>query len=134
MTHTKEPSEFPGRFTIREILARLEELPDTDSTLDLSDFPKDRAYEYSYHVELLIDAGLVVGQMSRTLGSGPTHFFARRLTWPGHEFLDSIRSDTVWNQTKKSFASKGIDMTFDLVKTVASEISVTLIRGATGVL
>ncbi|KAF0809233.1 hypothetical protein A167_01994 [Alcanivorax sp. S71-1-4] len=118
--------------TIREILTRLEELPDTDATLHLSDFPADRAYEYSYHVELLIGAGLIEGQMSRTLGHGPTHFFARRLTWPGHELLDAIRSDTVWNKTKKTFTSKGIDMTFDLVKSVASEISVALIRGAAG--
>lgn len=92
--------------TIREILIRLEELPDTDANLQLSDFPSDRAYEYSYHSELLIDAGLVEGQMSRTLGLGPTHFFAQRLTWIGHELLDAVRSDTVWNKTKKTFASK----------------------------
>jgi hypothetical protein len=119
--------------TIREVLARLEELPDTDAMLQLSDFPPDRAFEYSYHVELLIDAGLVEGEMLRSLSRGPTDFFARRLKWLGHEFLDSVRSDTVWNKTKKKFASKGIDMTFDLVKSVASEISVALIRGAAGV-
>jgi hypothetical protein len=119
--------------TIREVLTRLEELPNTDSTLQLSDFPNEHAYEYSYHVELLIDAGLIEGEMFRTLGRGPTDFFAKRLTWLGHELLDSIRSDTVWNKTKKTFASKGIDMTFDLVKSVASEISVALIRGTTGV-
>lgn len=119
--------------TIREILTRLEDLPDTDATLRLSDFSADRAFEHSYHMELLIEAGLVDGQMSRTLGPGPSDFFAQRLTWPGHEFLDSVRSDTVWAKTKKTFASKGIDMTFDLVKSVASEISVALIRGAAGV-
>ncbi|MET4570693.1 DUF2513 domain-containing protein [Rhodanobacter soli] len=118
---------------IREILTHLEELPNTDSMLELSDFPEDRAFEYAYHVELLIEAGLVEGQMAGTLGGGPADFFARRLTWPGHEFLDSIRSDTVWSKTKRTFTSKGIDMTFDLVKSVASEISVALIRGATGV-
>lgn len=119
--------------TIREILARLEDLPDTDATLRLSSFPADRAFEYAYHVELLMEAGLIEGQMSRTLGGGPTDFFARRLTWRGHELIDSIRSDTVWNKTKKTFASKGVEMTFDLVKSVASEISVALLRGAAGV-
>ncbi|OXR48058.1 hypothetical protein PuT2_14770 [Pusillimonas sp. T2] len=118
--------------TIREVLTRLEDLPSTDTAIQLSDFPSDRAYEYSYHVELLIEAGLVEGNMSRTLGRGPTDFFGRRLTWLGHEFLDSIRSDSVWSKTKRTFASKGIDMTFDLVKSVASEISVTLLRGAAG--
>lgn len=60
--------------TIREILTRLEDLPDTDSALRLPDFPEDQAYEYSYHVELLIEAGLVIGQMSKTIGHGPTQF------------------------------------------------------------
>lgn len=119
--------------TIREILTHLEEMPDTDSILQPSDFPSEKAFEYSYHAELLIDAGLVEGEMSRTLGGGPTHFFIQRLTWAGHEFLDSIRSDTVWEKTKTTFAEKGVDMTFDLVKSVATDIAVALIRGAAGV-
>lgn len=32
---------------IRDLLARLESLPDTDASLRLADFPKDQAYEYS---------------------------------------------------------------------------------------
>jgi hypothetical protein len=119
--------------TIREILTRLEDLPDTNSILELSDFANERAYEYSYHVELLIEAGLIEGEMSRTLGRGPARFMAKRLTWLGHEFLDSVRSDTVWNKTKTTFATKGIDMTFDLIKSVASDISAALIRGAAGI-
>lgn len=119
--------------TIREILTRLEDLPDTDSTLRLSDFSPDQAFNYSYHMELLLEARLVEGQMSKTLGPGASDFFAQRLTWSGHEFFDSIRSDTVWAKTKSIFASKGIDMTFDLVKSVATEISVAFIRGAVGV-
>jgi|SRR6185312_4747652 len=118
---------------IREILTKLEDLPDTDTAIQLSDFPESRAFEYSYHVELLIEAGLVEGQVSKYLGGGPAYFLAQRLTWIGHEFLDAVRSDTVWSRTKKTFASKGIDMTFDLVKSVASEIAVAVIRGATGV-
>ena len=117
--------------TIREILMRLEELPDTDAELRLSDFPSDRAYEFSYHVELLVDAGLIKGKLFQSSSHGPMHFFARRLTWSGHEFLDSIRSDSVWNKIKKIFASKGIDMTLELVKSVATEISVGLICSAT---
>ena len=119
---------------IREILIKLEELPNTDSGLQLSDFPSEKAYEYAYHVELLIEAGIVEGQMSKAAGPGPAHFFAHRLTWTGHEFLDSVRSSTVWSKTKKAFAAKGIEMTFDLVKSVATDISVSLLRGiASGV-
>ncbi len=119
--------------TIREILTLLEETPNTDSMLRLSDFPSDQAFEYSYHSELLIEAGLVEGQMFKTISGGPTDFFIQRLTWDGHEFINSIRSETVWGKTKGKFAEKGIDMTFDLVKSVATDIAATLIRGATGV-
>ena len=55
----------------------------------------------------------------QTIGPEVKEFFAQRLTWEGHEFLDSIRSDTVWTKTKKRFTEKGIDMSFDLVKSVA---------------
>ncbi len=119
--------------TIREILTRLEDLPDTDAILRLSDFSADRNFEVSYHMELLIEAGLVEGSMSPTLGGGATQFMARRLTWLGHEFLDAVRSDTVWNKTKSAFATNGVTMTFDLIKSVASDIAVAIIRSAAGV-
>lgn len=118
---------------IRKLLTRLESLPNTDASLRLADFPDEQAYEYSYHAELLIEAGLVVGQMSRTIGTGPTEFILRRLTWEGHEFVDAVQSDTVWEETKETFAAKGLAMTFDLVKSIATEISVAWLRSATGV-
>lgn len=58
---------------------------------------------------------------------GPINFTASRLTWTGHEFLDAIRSDTVWNKTKQTFSSKGLDMTFDLIKTVAAGVTTSLL-------
>ncbi|MFM4928558.1 DUF2513 domain-containing protein [Aeromonas veronii] len=78
-------------------------------------------------MELLIEAGLVEGKMSRVLGGGPINFTATRLTWAGHEFLDAIRSDTVWNKTKETFTTKGLDMTFDLIKTVAGGVATALL-------
>lgn len=118
--------------TIRDVLTKLEELPGPADVLDLSKFPTDRAAEISYHVELLIDAGLVEGEMSRNLDSGPADFYAERLTWDGHEFLDSVRSDTVWNKTKKSFIANGISMTFDTIKSVASEVTASIIKSSIG--
>ena len=51
----------------------------------------------------------------------------------GHEFLDAVRSDTVWSKTKRAFATNGVTMTFDLVKSVAADITTALIRSAAGV-
>ena len=116
---------------IREILIRLEEATTTDDFLRLSSFPQERAHEISYHVELLIEAGLINGHMSKTLGRGPHDFFVARLTWNGLEFLDAIRSNTIWQKTKSSFASQGLSMTFDLVKTVAIDLASTYLKSIT---
>lgn len=117
--------------TIREILIALEDLH-IDNALSLENFPDERAADISYHMELLLEAGLVEGQMSKTIGRGPHHFFASRLTWDGHEFLDSILSNTVWEKTKKSFTSKGLTMTFDLVKSVAIDAAGSFLKSAIG--
>ena len=109
-------------------MIKLEEATSADDRLRLSSFPIERAQEISYHVELLIEAGLINGQMVKTLGPGPYDFFAERLTWDGHEFLDSIRSDTIWQRTKSVFISKGLSMTFDLVKSVAVDFASAFLK------
>ena len=117
---------------VRELLTKMEECSGPGDTLSLSSFPSERSAEVSYHAELLLEAGLVDGQMSRAISRDPHDFFLRRLTWNGHEFLDSIRSDNVWEKTKKVFVSKGIEMTVDLVKFVATEVASAVLKGAIG--
>lgn len=114
---------------IREVLIKFEGLSPDAGWLQLNDFPSERAYEYSYHVELLMEAGLIQGEMSKLVGRrAPQNFSAQRLTWQGHEFLDAIRSDTVWKKTKTSFIKGGLSMTLELVKEVAKEVAVALLK------
>lgn len=117
---------------IRDILIRLEEKSAEVHALRLSDFPPERRAEISYHIELLIEAGLIHGQMSKTIGPEVDDFIAIRLTWEGHELLDAIKSDTVWNKTKDTFISKGISMTFDLVKSMATKIASEYLKTTLG--
>jgi hypothetical protein len=118
--------------TVRELLTKIEECSQPGEITRLSSFPAERAAEISYHIELLLEAGLVDGQMSKSIHRGPHDFIATRLTWSGHEFLESIRSETVWQKTKKVFATKGIEMTVDLVKSVATEAASAVLKGAIG--
>jgi len=118
--------------TIRQILVKVEECTLPTEIVRLGDFQKADAAEVSYHMALLIDAGLVEGHMSKTIGPEVKDFFAYKLTWGGHEFLDSIRSDTVWHKTKKLFAEQGISMTFDLVKEGSKKMAFTLIGVSAG--
>lgn len=70
--------------------------------------------------------------MLQTIGPEVKDFMVQRLAWEGHEFLDAVRNDTVWTKTKKVFTEKGVDMSFDLVKTVAKEAATLLVKAALG--
>lgn len=118
--------------TIRELLAKVEACTLPAEMIRLGDFPEEQAAEVSYHMALLIEAGLVNGQMVKTLGPEVKDFFAQKLSWSGHELLDSIRSDTVWQKTKKMFAEQGLSMTFDLVKEGAKQAAVVLLAATIG--
>lgn len=107
--------------TIREILLDTENL-EPNQTLSLSNYSEDRAFEISYHVKLLTEAGILDGSISETLGPSVKNFFVRSITWQGHEFLDSIREKSTWQKTKDTISSKGGVMTFDVIKSVASGI------------
>jgi hypothetical protein len=117
---------------IRELLTRLEECTLRSDAIRLSHFPNDREAEISYHMVLLIEAGLVTGKANVLMNQLIADFYAERLTWEGHEFLDSIRSDTAWARTKKAFLDRGVEMSFDLVKAYAKDAAATLMEGAFG--
>jgi hypothetical protein len=44
------------------------------------------------------------------------------LTWDGHEWIEMVRSQAVWNETKSSLLDKGGPLTFELTKAMASRI------------
>jgi len=114
---------------VRKILFALE-LSQRSATFD--GYDNDTV---KYHEALVIEAGLATGSSmyGGYIHEIPAAVMLTSLTWAGHEFLDTVRNDTVWAKTKLTFASRGMDMTLDLVKSVASNIAAGLIRGAAGI-
>jgi len=72
--------------------------------------------ERAYHVQLLIDAGLVEGIVRKGPQGAFTGAIVSRLTWDGHDFLQSVREDTVWNKAKEQVLKPGASWTFDILK------------------
>ena len=75
--------------------------------------------EVGYHTLLLIEAGLLDGITSDTLDNTsivPTFISVNRLTWDGHEFLDNIRKEEVWNTIKSEFKDASISTVFSVGK------------------
>lgn len=118
---------------IRKILFAIEK-EYVDVWLDYSDL-KIEGYDFKtvgYHCSILYDAGLVYDYKGQYAGNELYFFGVGRLTWEGHDLLDKIRSETVWSKTKETITSKGLPFVIDVVKEVASAVTVAMVKSATG--
>jgi hypothetical protein len=120
---------------IRELLLRLEafplrlggivHIPLDDEVLAVPGY--DPA-QIDYHLSLIREAGFIDdGGVRPAVGLG-----FRRLTWAGHDFLDSVRDPEVWAKTKKGAIAAG-GFTFDLLKDLAKGFLKKQIEERTGV-
>jgi hypothetical protein len=87
---------------VRDLLLRLEQDPNLDGTKWIHFTPADLEMaerspkEIGYHLTMLIEEGFVKGKAG--FEAIPIVF---KLTWQGHELLDSIRDPDIWSKTKK---------------------------------
>jgi len=66
------------------------------------------------HERLLVEAGLAGAQNAEA---------PLRLTWAGHDFLDSIRNEPLWRKVKRKVLKPKASWTFDILKAwLAAEI------------
>ena len=106
---------------VRRILLAIEAEPadpDAESEDPATGIDADE-FRVSEHVRLVIEAGLVEGHVLSSIGgeAAPSHL--QRLTWAGHDYLDAVRSDSVWRKVKESAAKHGLELTLDLAKALA---------------
>jgi hypothetical protein len=75
-------------------------------------------------------AGLIKGIAHETDQHGVYWVDVDRLTWAGHDFLDSARNREIWNQTKRVVAEKKGSVSFEMLKLVLIELGKTARRQA----
>lgn len=109
---------------IREILLRLESTNTPNANVNANSFDGLPEQEVAYNMRLLSEAGYIEARiMSSSSGDGKINAaLALRLTNAGHDLLDTIRNESIWNKVKEKFTSNGLDMTFDLVVSVGKKI------------
>jgi hypothetical protein len=90
-----------------------------DPKPDLSPFTEDQRV---YHSALLIEAGLVDGQIIQDSNGHPADTVTLRLTWSGHEFLDAARNDTIWHKAGERIKKSGVDVTVSLMKEILNQL------------
>ncbi|MBY6154081.1 DUF2513 domain-containing protein [Vannielia litorea] len=99
---------------IRTLLLRAEGQPlDSEDpfTSGIVDFLNEVSPVEAYHLILMRDAGLITGK-DANLG-------LFRITSAGHDFLDAIKDEGIWQKTKSVVAETGGSATIELIKNVA---------------
>ncbi|MEI6207306.1 MAG: DUF2513 domain-containing protein [Desulfuromonadales bacterium] len=111
---------------IKTILIKLEALESTRAMLRPDAVTGYDSETVSYHIRLLMQSGMIDGSCNATLNE-PLYCYGRTLTWEGHEFLDTIRSDTSWNRITKTAREKGLDLSFGIIKAIAEGVTKALV-------
>ncbi len=104
----------------RELMLAFEALP-PGPTASVSIQTKEPRPVLMQHISLLIDAGMLEGECTvdpQSYYGG--HFFIRGITWAGHDFLDSAKSDGAWNAAKERIKQAGA-WTFGLLLELLKE-------------
>ena len=93
------------------------------------DTPLDRedADKLSGHINLLEDAGFI--EVEARMGGGS--IWVKDLTWKGHEYLDTVRDNEVWMQTKAMVKKAGTGA-IEFIWGIAKEVAKAEIKRRTG--
>lgn len=84
--------------------------------------------EIAYHVELLSSHGLIDARVNRFKGGASVTVHG--LTWNGCDYLDAIRDERVWEETKRVIAESVGSATMAVVKSTAVKVMERLIDAA----
>ena len=104
---------------VREILLAIEASDDDPRAWIELDLPGRSKRELSYHVMLIHGAGLIEADDTCTVGEDGFEWQPKRLTYRGHEYLDTIRDPEIWRKTKeggKKVGAFSLELMGDLAK------------------
>lgn len=119
---------------IRDVLLELETFPIGSYTVNsfqncLSKYSNEQIL---YTLTKLCEGNYINALFSRTLGGRPIISAVYDMTFQGHEFLEKIRSDNVWNNNLKPVFSSIGSMSLDVVSKVASTVIAALVTSKLG--
>jgi hypothetical protein len=101
----------------------------------LVEVPRIEGYEDEtilYHLVLMYQAGFLACEPIRSSTSDRIiKVIPFDLTWDGHEFLDKIRSETVWRRILGTIKGKGGSLAFAVINRMATDFAVQQVTGST---
>ena len=82
--------------------------------------------EVAYHMHRIIEAGFAEGRAIEDHSGGnttvPNRVVIFRMTNAGHDFIDSVRGDTVWSAVTDKVKGTGGSFTLDILRQLALKV------------
>ena len=111
---------------IRALMLALEQANSyVNDNLVIEGYTRDQV---AYHLGLIVRAGYAEGPQPRYSSSGsdptiPLAVVVNRLSPAGHDFIASLRDDTVWAKVKERLAKVGGTASLDIIGQVGASIT-----------
>jgi hypothetical protein len=100
------------------IRAQLLQMEGEDPAPDLSQYTDEQKL---YHSVLLIEAGLVDGEIIPNGSGYPSTTVMIRLKWAGHEFLNAARDEESWSKATQRIAKAGGAFTLPILTEILAQ-------------
>ena len=115
---------------IRDVLLSLEDMlvlnedlePNSIFVSELCDeLPDYSKQDIAYSIVILEEAGYIHANIPYA-DDCILDIIVSGISFEGHKYLDTIRTSAVWEETKKTFKEKAIEMTIETIMLVAKSI------------
>lgn len=84
-----------------------------------------------YHCVLLHDAGLLRCEpVTSSTSDRVIYVLPFELTWAGHEFLDKVRSEFIWNKMKSETKDRSLSLSFGIINEMAQRFILAALSGS----
>ncbi|MEM8825647.1 MAG: DUF2513 domain-containing protein [Pseudomonadota bacterium] len=116
---------------VRDILMRIERQT-VEEARDYLVIDELEPTVQEHHMNIMLDAGLISANDWATHDRELGHRWGYvRLTWKGHELLDSVRDPKVWSRTKEGVQKAG-GFSLEVLQELAKAILLSQIEKYTG--
>ena len=118
---------------VRDVLLHIEENLEYGYYMNIADVELKNysREELLYTSDKLLEAGYLIGDRMNFLGSALPGIRITSISWDGHQFLDNIRDDGIWKDTK-NILSKFSSVSLSFVGNIASQVITSLVQKQLG--
>lgn len=115
---------------IRELLLFIEE---SDSTNIPPNEFLQLTYDFDkicYHLHLLYESGYIEAYDITCVGCEYPQYQVHWLTSTGCDYLDAVRSNSIWDKTKEFLSSTGSSAALETIQELAGKITLSLLESS----